>query len=130
MIIATYGSLKKGFYNHRALGDAEFLGTDTVRGVMYWNGSYPKLYQSSSLEELFIEDLARDHEIEVYRITPEAYRLIYGMEIGAGYGVGDVETKYGVAKIFWMPYDEFRDEDRWLEKYTLEVIHRSYGLSR
>lgn len=127
MLVACYGSLKKGHYNHRALGaDAKFLGKSTVFGVMYSNGSYPKLYKSVSefeeskeLSERFLADeKAVEHEIEIYDIEPDRFRSIRNMEIGAGYEAEEIKTPYGEATIYWMPHEHFYEGDTWVESYT------------
>lgn len=124
-LVAVYGSLKKGFYNHAGLGhDAEFLGTSTVRGVMYSNGSYPKLYETNgSLVDKggatpFQSRLERQHEIEVYRIHEDRYESITNMEIGAGYEPEQIQTPYGEATIYYMPHENFHEGDKWVEAYT------------
>lgn len=118
-LVAVYGSLKKGYYNHRALGeDAEFLGTDTVCGVMYNNGSYPKLYKIHPKNALpFPKSLSRDHVIEVYRISDEPYERITSMELGAGYAPEDIKTIYGMATIYYMPHENFWPGDEWVEQF-------------
>lgn len=125
MLIACYGSLKKGFYNHRALGeDAKFLGTSSVLGVMYSNGSYPKLYKpgisTNEADNFLREELERQHELEIYDISGSNYRDIRGMELGAGYEEEDIETEWGPTKIYWMPHQNFNEDDKWIESYSLE----------
>lgn len=128
MLIACYGSLKKGYYNHSAVGpDAEFKGNATVHGVMYSNGSYPKLYRDILKEEEqqkverknpeFLSSLARDHVLEVYDVNDYAFRSINGMELGAGYIAESIETPYGPATIWYMPHERFSSSDKWVEKY-------------
>lgn len=129
MIVAVYGSLKKGFYNHRALGaDARFLGKDKVRGVMYSNGSYPKLYKPLVIgtdgADMFRDELIRDHELEVYSIENHMHDYIHGMEIGAGYIEEDIKTEFGKAKIYYMPHDLFDPEDVWVKDYTHKSLER------
>lgn len=117
MLIACYGSLKKGYYNHEILGeDAKFLGNAEVMAVMYSNGSYPKLYRSNS-DKRFFHDLAREHTIEVYDINKDAFKDIFSMEVGAGYRLEEVETPYGEAGIYYMPHEHFSSHDKWVEKY-------------
>lgn len=121
-LIACYGSLKKGKYNHDGLGEgAEFMGDHSVRGVMYSNGSYPKLYHpmtglDETLQEIEGEE-TRDHALEVYNISDEAYRNIESMEIGAGYVTEQIETPYGTAAIWYMPHEHFSNTDKWVESY-------------
>lgn len=119
MLLAAYGSLKKGYYNHGWLEGAEFLGTSTVRGVMYSNGSYPKLYHQhdDKSTDSFLDRYERTHVIEVYRVTEEQYEPIESMELGAGYVVEEIDTEWGKAKIFYMPHENFSSHDTWVEKY-------------
>lgn len=122
-LVAFYGSLKRGHYNHSALGaDAEFLGEGVVRGVMYSNGSYPKLYHfavglGDNLDGVLVEDLERDHVLEIYKINEEAYRGIHNMELGAGYVAEEIETDWGPATIYYMPHEHFSNSDKWVESY-------------
>lgn len=121
-LVACYGSLKKGHYNHRALGeDKEFLGTVPVRGVMYSNGSYPKLYKPDGEvgdAGVLSPDKERDHVVEIYRVNDQAFSYIKGMEVGAGYTPEDLETEHGTATIYWMPHERFYAGDTWVEAYT------------
>lgn len=118
MLVACYGSLKKGYYNHSALGkDAEFMGNSSVSGVMYSNGSYPKLYHADMPFGEFEEDKQRDHVLEVYNVNDDAYRRIENMEVGAGYVTEHVKTPYGEAAIWYMPHGNFSSHDQWVEKY-------------
>ncbi len=116
-LVAVYGSLKKGQYNHAGLGaDAEHLGDMTVRGVMYSNGSYPKLYKQDGVLG-FPNEVTKDYPVEVYRIDEARYNGITRMEEGAGYDAQDIETPYGVATIYYMPHDNFSSRDHWVEAY-------------
>lgn len=129
-LVAVYGSLKKGFYNHQGLGDdAEYLGNMTVNAVMYSNGSYPKIYHvgnfANEVDDFgtkFSSGLARDHEVEVYRITDARYASITRMEVGAGYVAEDIETPYGTATMYWMPHEHFYEHDHWVEAYVKDGI--------
>lgn len=122
MLIAVYGSLKKGQYNHAGLGDdAKFMGRTSVRAVMYWNGSYPKLFKTAqgnrSEDHLFNANLERTHEVEVYDINKERFARILNMEHGAGYVSEEFDTPWGVSTIFWMPHSHFYDNDDWIAEY-------------
>ena len=118
MLVACYGSLKKGYYNHGALGDdAEFLGKDSVRAVMYSNGAYPKLYHSDGYGSPLDEDHQRNHELEIYRVNDRAYKRIDQMELGAGYEAEQIDTEWGPATIYYMPHKNFTNADKWVEKY-------------
>lgn len=127
MLVACYGTLKKGFHNNILLGkDAEFLGMSSVRAVMYWNGGYPKIYHvdpSVFSENEFRYELEREHELEIYDIRPEQYARIEDMETGAGYDVEDIATPFGVAKIFWMPAHDFSKRDTWIEAFTEDLTN-------
>lgn len=127
MLVACYGSLKKGYYNHGALGDdAEFLGKDSVRAVMYSNGAYPKLYKVEleadgegglNAEYVFDPLNSRNHELEIYQVNDRAYKRIDQMELGAGYEAEQIDTEWGPATIYYMPHENFNSEDKWVEKY-------------
>ena len=128
-LVAVYGSLKKGFYNHRGLGDdKEFLGRHSVRGVMYSNGSYPKLYhpQGKSKHPLGYS-LARFHELEVYRISDARFNAITQMEIGAGYTPEVIDTEFGPATIYYMPHRNFYEGDTWVEAYTHDGLAAKFA---
>lgn len=124
--IAVYGTLKKGFYNHRWLGEnPKFLGTDTVSGSMYMrHESYPVLvidgylpqgnYHGSEFNRIA-------HEIEVYEVSDERYRAVAGMEMGAGYDVTNIQTKYGTASIFTMFLRDITTQDTPIEAFTKEL---------
>lgn len=61
--VAVYGTLRKGYGNHRILadGNCEFLGEEVVSGYdMFTNGGFPMIVEGS-----------RDILIEKYRVTDE-----------------------------------------------------------
>lgn len=120
-LIACYGSLKKGHYNNAALGaDADFKGESKVRGVMYSNGSYPKLYNYTIAGTAFPhldQSLARDHVLEVYNIDDKHFARIDAMELGAGYVAEQIDTEWGPATIWYMPHEHFDSSDKWVESY-------------
>ncbi len=122
-LVAVYGSLKKGQYNHDGLGqDAEHLGNMTVRGVMYSNGSYPKLYKPvCNNGKNFVLEGERDHAVEVYSLNENRYKSITNMEVGAGYEPEDINTPYGPATLYWMPHSRFNEYDHWVEAYPSAV---------
>jgi gamma-glutamylaminecyclotransferase len=41
MKIFVYGTLKKGFGNHRLIKEARFLGESFIKGTMYSMGAFP-----------------------------------------------------------------------------------------
>ena len=124
-LVAVYGSLKKGFYNHGGLGeDAEFLGNSSVSAVMYSNGSYPKLYHSTGHKVMDNFDLSktRVHELEVYSISDARFQGIERMEHGAGYVSELIDTEWGPATIYYMPHERFSGHDTWVEAYKRDGI--------
>ncbi len=137
-LVAVYGSLKKGFYNHRGLGDdKEFLGGMAVDGVMYSNGSYPKLYKPDSeckcqasdfaCDSSFCMNKARVHDIEVYRINARRFESITSMEVGAGYTPEQIETPWGPATIYYMDHKNFYDGDHWVEAYKHDSLSSKFA---
>jgi gamma-glutamylcyclotransferase (GGCT)/AIG2-like uncharacterized protein YtfP len=124
MLIATYGSLKKDFHNHHRLGpNPIYKGKSTIEGIMYLCGNYPHLYLENDYPNLG-EKLKRNHEIEIYDISPEIHGEINSMEYGAGYTMKLIDTEFGQASI-WIneldlsPY--LQDNLIYIEKYTLET---------
>lgn len=100
-MVAVYGSLKKGCYNHDILGRPKFLGKSKVNGVMYLNGAYPHLYHLDPM----VEREPIDYEVEVYAITPEAHMVVRSMEISAGYAEEILPTAWGDAYVYFTRYD-------------------------
>lgn len=99
MIIAVYGSLKKGMHNHHWLEDAPMLGDIKVRGTMYLvHNSYPVLMDGDDV-----------HEAEVYDVTDDVYNKILRIEQNAGYAVREIETEFGTANVFYGT-DEFEND--------------------
>ena len=82
--IITYGSLKKGRYNHSILENSKFLGDTTVKGTMYSLGAYPAM----------IDEGDNEYPAEIYEVEDAIYNNITQMELGAGYKI--VETEQGV----------------------------------
>ena len=130
-LVACYGSLKEGFYNHPALGaDAKLMGYAKVSGVMYLCGSYPHLYHSDgSTEELefgetpFAESLERQHVVEVYEINSDAFRSINNMELGAGYSAETLDTEWGAATVYITDPECYSPRLEWIEAYTKEKVY-------
>ena len=118
VLIATYGSLKHGFYNHAAMReDAVQMGNDKVIGDMYLAAGYPHLYHPTDNIPQFAYNLAREHKIEVWHINRKAYNYIYAMEIGAGYVEEIMPTKWGEAKIYFNPHASYYNGLRHIEAY-------------
>lgn len=123
MLLACYGSLKKGAYNHKILGDAELLGNTKALGVMYFNGSYPKLYkvENDDYDSPFRLPFEKEHDVEVYRVEPQAFHRIHQMELGAGYVEEKLDTEWGEASIYYMPHENFDEEDKLIDAYIVDV---------
>lgn len=58
-LCGVYGTLKRGKHNHRVMGDSEFVGTSTIKGTLYTNGSYPS----------YVSEGNYDIKLEVFRVT-------------------------------------------------------------
>lgn len=125
ILVACFGSLKKGFYNHRALGEVDYLGNTTVYGVMYLHGSYPRLYHvvNDDYDSPFRLPLEKTHEVEVYSVDQAHYEGVRSMELGAGYEEEEIDTPYGKAKIYFNPHTVFSPSiDKWIPAYTHELL--------
>jgi gamma-glutamylcyclotransferase (GGCT)/AIG2-like uncharacterized protein YtfP len=91
-LIAVYGSLKSGHYNHYLLGEARFLGETTVRGTLYSMGAYPALAESGD----------KEYHAEVYEVPDEEYERIRRMELGAGYIEKEKVWKGSTVTVFYV----------------------------
>lgn len=80
IVVAVYGSLKRGFYNHHLLERSRFLATGTVHGlVMHSLGSYPMVVKGrgSIHVELFEVDAATFAALD----RLEGFPSFYGREV-------------------------------------------------
>lgn len=69
-IVAVYGSLKKGFSNHRLLEEAEFIGNAVVGGWdMYSFGYYPMIIPGSGLVS-----------VELYAVSAAEFQSLDNLE--------------------------------------------------
>lgn len=93
MLIAVYGTLRKGDYNDSYLRGYKPLSTERVDGFEMYNlgGSYP-----------YIARGADSITVEVYDVPEEVFVPIERMERGAGYDLAVAKTTSGPAKIFCM----------------------------
>lgn len=93
MLIAVYGTLRKGAGNDGYLEGYDPISTERVEGFEMYNlgGAYP-----------YIARGADDITVEVYDISPETLVPIEQMERGAGYEMTKVKTTAGMADIFYM----------------------------
>lgn len=71
--VAVYGSLKRGFGNHRLLADARFMSHGIIKNsILVSLGAFPALY---------INQLSGDNvQVEVYRVTPEEFQSLDMLE--------------------------------------------------
>ena len=97
-LVAVYGTLRKGFSNHRLLSDAVFIGYDHT--LPEWDmvslGGFPALYKGG----------VTSVTIEVYEVTEaefkdtdrlEGYPSFYNREL--------IHTAYGQAWIYYIQGD-------------------------
>jgi gamma-glutamylcyclotransferase (GGCT)/AIG2-like uncharacterized protein YtfP len=95
MLIAVYGSLREGCYNHLFfLQGAEKKGVTTTPGRLYNFGAYPALTKDATSFSV---------ECEIYEVDDLTYKSIDSMEKGAGYFEGHIQTKWGDAAIWYYP---------------------------
>lgn len=122
---ASYGSLRKGFYNHNRFGLGEPIATSTVRGAMYVNPylGYPMLYEKGD------KDKVRDHVIEIYEVEDELYDRINMMEEMAGYipktMYPDPNNDKNGATVWFMNPARPPLLAHWVEKYEQNDTNRS-----
>lgn len=93
MLLAVYGTLRKGDANHGYLHGHRPLVTERVEGFEMFNlsGAYP-----------YVARGADDITVEVYDISPEVLAPIERMERSAGYEMAKAKTTVGIADIFCM----------------------------
>ena len=94
MLIATYGSLKRGKYNHGRMGPQEYKGDAAVAGFQLFvsqNCPYPCV----------VRDALASVVVEVFDVSDSAYRRLCWMEEGAGYKAATIPTQYGAATIWY-----------------------------
>lgn len=89
MIIAVYGTLRKGKPLHGYLRDSKFLGEDWIEGYDLYVDVLP--YAVKGKGRL---------KVEVYEVDEETFERINRMEVNAGYKPVEVNTKFGRA-ILW-----------------------------
>lgn len=119
MLMAVYGTLRKGCHNYRAKGldIAKHMGDERITGfAMYHNGSYPMIVRGDGNDSILIE---------IYDVPAEVALPIIKMEQGAGYEMDLVNTSHGVAVIFTQSSHQVRDKVKildgdwvqWCKKY-------------
>ena len=116
-LIATYGSLKRGFYNHGRCGEQHYVGDTSVRGNMtlVYN-AYP---------QLVLDEGGPEHVVEVFLVDDLTYQQIHYMELGAGYTEINTLTPYGEA-VMWVINDPSKQHGVPIDAYTedlFELVH-------
>lgn len=82
-IIAVYGSLKRGKYNHRE--GMKHVGDSSIRGSMFMCYSYPHLYP----ENRCVPEQVIEYPVELYEVDEDMFNRLDRMERVAGY-LGEV----------------------------------------
>lgn len=93
MLLAVYGTLRKGFYNHRLISHCRFLGETKLNGwVMVDVGAYPAIFPGDS-----------QIVVEVYEIDDKDLTTCDYLEgFPSYYNRMLVDTEFGKAWIyFW-----------------------------
>lgn len=85
MLIAVYGSLKRGFYNHSRFGMSSMLLVQSgiVEGFKMWRVDgvpFPFVTRNP-----WCEDMTGRVSVEVYEIDEQLFDVLDRMESGAGY---------------------------------------------
>ena len=68
LVIAVYGTLRKGQRNHRLLADAVFLGTGVIRGALH---DVPRTPYRSYAYPALVEEPPGPVHVELYRLSGE-----------------------------------------------------------
>jgi len=81
---ASYGSLKRGYWNHDRYGLGKPKAISEVYGEMYVNPrlGYPHLMETTDEKPLA---KAKFYEVEIYEVEDNVYESINRMEIASGY---------------------------------------------
>ena len=122
--IAVYGSLRKGFGNHRIIQNAKYLGTCTTEPVfsLYSLGGFPGLKQNGNTSVV----------IEVYEVNEEEAEWVDSLEGYSEHGNNTfydkifIDTPYGKAGIYiYVPNiseDRLVKSGDWAERKTQSMF--------
>lgn len=101
-LIAVYGSLKQGFFNHSLLENSKFLGTFKTNPeyTMYSLYSFPAIIKGGNTSI----------HVEIYEIDLNTLKAIYILEGYSGirnspenwYDTLELDTPFGKAEMFYM----------------------------
>jgi gamma-glutamylcyclotransferase (GGCT)/AIG2-like uncharacterized protein YtfP len=124
--IAVYGSLKEGAYNHRAFGLGKPITKTKVKGSMYLQGSFPRLFK----EEDSHPEHIMEYECEIYEVSAQIFVAIDRMEVGAGYIsddftlVGEDGNDYYCTLYYSEPHVGSRTH--YLQEYSEKTVPNAY----
>lgn len=105
MLVAVYGTLKKGRGNHGLMMDSEFINKETVKGfIMYNVGGFPVVYR----------DINHSIVVEVYEVSQHVLESNLDPLEGHPnwYKREQIETTVGTAWLYIMTDDRYRVQDR------------------
>jgi len=96
-VVGVYGTLRKGYGNHRLLESSEFLGNAKLRGTMYSLGPFPAISVHGNT----------DLHLELYQVDAPTLRNLDGLEGHPHfYQRQKVETSGGPAWVYTMDHDD------------------------
>jgi len=105
MTVAVYGTLKKGYSNHRYLLDAEYQGTCKVQGFTMYehtSGMYPYVVPSKDPIEVEVYVGANMNDLDWLEGYPEYYNR------------KELATPFGLAWIYYMEHKN-KEADKQIE---------------
>ena len=115
---ASYGSLRKGFWNHTRFGLGEPILTTVIAGAMFMdpNLGYPWLFDGQ--DHIFPSNQMQNYPIEVYEVSEEIYDRINSMEINSGYREV-IHVIQGIPTTLWFAdWNQIHpSEDQWISDY-------------
>lgn len=117
-LLATYGSLKQGYFNEAYLIGSEYIG-DIVTKPLYELvdfGPYPAVLEGGTT----------GIHCEVYKVDKQTLLSIARMEMSAGYDVVIIDTKYGKACLCIYTYNACVGYDRiasgrWIQQESMMI---------
>jgi len=124
-VFASYGSLRKGFWNHTRFELGEPLATSTIKGSMFMNSSlgYPWLFNEEDSKAMNAKII--DYPVELFEVNEEKFNRIDGMELASGYKAKEItiELESGAKQnaIIWFadPLAIKPNPSQFIEEYKL-----------
>lgn len=109
MLLAVYGTLREGDYNHKLLGlNPKFLVQERVHGF--------QMYNLSNLYPCVVRDDNASILVEVYDVPEKVFDYVTDMELSAGYGITSVNTSVGDCQLFYMTQERMERSKRYGER--------------